>query len=507
VPAPLLAVACTTAAFLFHWRGVDVPAQIYRIGLFRHYGFVLWDSQWYSGHAVPSYSALFPAIGATAGLFPTVAVSAGVAASAFDSLVRSRLGDRADAASAVFAIGLLVPVSIGQFPFLSGAAAGLLALAAGVNHRRWPAAVAALACALLSPVAGAFLVVATTAWWVTARAGQRMLPATLALACAAPLLALGIAFPDPGRFPFWSQDFVVTVLVCGLGLIFVPTNLRAIRVALVLYAVIASVLYIVPNPMGGNFGRLCATFAPALTVLLAVTSRRKLLALLVVPLLVWQWSPAVGAVTSTSTDASSHRSYFAPLLEYFETQPRTGRVEIPFTAGHWEAAFVAPHVALARGWERQLDMADNPLFYGNQRLTPKRYRAWLDATGVQWIALPDVPMDYSAKAETRLLQHPPSYLRLVWTSRHWRVWKVLDSPGIVRGAGTLLSINPDHLTVEARATGTLDLRLRYTSMWDVTSGRACIERGPGGWTRLVVATPGRVTIGTSILDADGCDTR
>ena len=40
-----------------------------------------------------------------------------------------------------------------------------------------------------------------------------------------------------------------------------------------------------------------------------------------------------------------------------------GRLEIPATQNHWETAFVAPVVSLARGWERQVDIADNPMFY------------------------------------------------------------------------------------------------------------------------------------------------
>ena len=43
------------------------------------------------------------------------------------------------------------------------------------------------------------------------------------------------------------------------------------------------------------------------------------------------------------------------------------RVEIPFTANHWEARWVAPAVPLARGWERQLDGKRNPLFYDGRR--------------------------------------------------------------------------------------------------------------------------------------------
>ena len=39
------------------------------------------------------------------------------------------------------------------------------------------------------------------------------------------------------------------------------------------------------------------------------------------------------------------------------------RIEIPFTRFHWETYVVAPRYPLARGWERQLDIKDNPLFY------------------------------------------------------------------------------------------------------------------------------------------------
>ena len=51
------------------------------------------------------------------------------------------------------------------------------------------------------------------------------------------------------------------------------------------------------------------------------------------------------------------------------------RVEIPFTDNHWESRWVAPHVPLARGWERQLDRERNALFYDGRPLTPARYRA------------------------------------------------------------------------------------------------------------------------------------
>jgi hypothetical protein len=446
---------------------------------------------------------LFPAFAAWLGLYPTVAGAAAVAAAAFDRLVRLRVGTRAWAATTLFAVGLLVPAAIGQFPFLCGTAAGLLALAAGASGHRVVAVAGALACTLFSPVAGVFLVLAAIAWAVTVAPRERALAASVAIASGLPLVYLDFALPGGGQFPFWGSDFFVVVAVCAVGVVLVPNALRPLRTGLALYAVAAGAVFMIPNPLGGNFGRLCAMFAPALTLLLATVRGRRLLAALAVPLLLWQWSPAVSAMTSTSADASSHRAYYRPLLEFLETQPRTGRVEIPFTAGHWEAAFVAPHAALARGWERQLDIADNPLFYGHTPLTSTRYRSWLDANAVQWVALPDVPLDYSAQAEARLLRHAPSYLHLVWSDPHWRVWKVAGSPGIVQGPGSLASLRPDRLVVDARAAGTLEVRVRYTPMWTLLSGAGCIRSAPGGWTRVVAFRPGTITIGTSLIDARG----
>ena len=67
---------------------------------------------------------------------------------------------------------------------------------------------------------------------------------------------------------------------------------------------------------------------------------------------------------------------------------------------------MAPHVMLARGWERQLDQQRRALFYdeASTPLTPARYRAWLSEQAVSYVALPDAPLDYSAKGEAELLR-------------------------------------------------------------------------------------------------------
>jgi hypothetical protein len=75
-----------------------------------------------------------------------------------------------------------------------------------------------------------------------------------------------------------------------------------------------------------------------------------------------------------------------------------GRVEIPSTYRHWEAAYAAPDLSLARGWERQLDRAYNPIFYADE-LDPHAYRRWLADNGVAYVALPDTQLDDSSLLE------------------------------------------------------------------------------------------------------------
>jgi hypothetical protein len=169
-------------------------------------------------------------------------------------------------------------------------------------------------------------------------------------------------------------------------------------------------------------------------------------------------------------------------------------VEIPFTNQHWEAAYVAPHVSLARGWERQLDQADNALFYSHRPLTAAAYKSWLDANGISWVALPDVPLDFSSVKEAALIRSGLPYLHLVWSNPHWRLWRVMGSPGLVTGPAQLTMPAPDRLVLAISRPGTVTVRVRYTAVWHVTEGYACVRPNAAGWTTVHVDQPGRVEL-------------
>jgi hypothetical protein len=488
------------------WRGTDVATWVYRVDLFRSYGWMVWDSQWYGGHYLLPYSVLFPPLGAAVGLYTAAALSAAAAAWAFERLLRSHFGSGNTLAGVLFASGTWVAVAIGQFAFLSGEAIALLALLAAKRDRRLLAVTFAVVSSLFSPAAGAFLILAALVWLIADPRDRRGLKIAVAGMEALPLAILGITFPETGSFPFWGSEFLTILIICTLGLALVPTSQRVLRVGLVLYAVMAVPLFFIANPLGGMFGRVAEAFAPAVVLALGTAYRRRFLALLAVPLLAWQATPALAAVHPSSSDPSSQAAYYQSLLTRVSRGPAVGRLEIPSTVNHWEAAYVAPTIPLARGWERQLDIVDNPIFYGTQHLTAASYHKWLKASGVTFVALPDTKLDYSAQTEARLLKAAPSYLSPVWHDSHWRVWKVTDSPGIVSGAATLKLLRPDRFAINATQAGTIIVRVRYTRTWSVSQGHACIQETPDHWTQLVVSAPGRIQVAATLTrqETDSC---
>jgi len=158
----------------------------------------------------------------------------------------------------------------------------------------------------------------------------------------------------------------------------------------------------------------------------------------------------------------------------------------PASAGSsaWETAYVASDVPLARGWERQLDRETNPLFYDGT-LTTRAYGRWLRADAIEYVALPDAPLDQSALAEAHIIARRPRYLVPVWRNEHWRVWRVIGARPMVSG-GHLVSTRPDSLTVDVARPGTVLVRVHYTSHWTL-DGAGCVLPGPHGWTVLRVA--------------------
>jgi hypothetical protein len=477
-------------------RSADLAAQTYRTWLFEHAGWTVWDGGWYAGHHVPAYSILFPPLAALLGPRLAGALAAVAAAWAFERIVADaepRAGARL--AALWFAAATAVSLVTGRLTFALGLAFGVAAVLAFTRRRTALAALLAAGTALASPVAGGFLALVVVA--VLAGRPRSDLPrAGLVVAAAVvPAIALAWAFPEGGDFPFVADAFWPSLAATLLLLVVLPGRHRALRAGIVLYALLLIASAAINSPMGGNAVRLGALLAGPLAALALWPERRRLLLLLAPVLLYWQWSTPADDWWRAREDPSVHASYYTGMLRFLES--RAGepfRVEIPFTDNHWEAAVVAPHLPLARGWERQLDRKVNALFYDDRPLTPARYRRWLDDNAVRYVALADAPVDYSAAEEAALVRARPSYLRPAYADAHWRVYEVAAARPLADGA-RVTRHDVDRIDLVAPRAGRVALRVRWTPYWRITRGRGCVARS-GDWTVLRLRNRGAVTLRT-----------
>lgn len=415
----------------------DLAAATYRGDLFARVGFTTWDTGWYAahGHWLPGYSLLSPALGALLGVRLLLALSA-VYASVLFALIAERVFSvgAARAAAAVFALGVCVGMLSGRVPYYLGFAIGLGSALALLRGRLALALVLAALTSAASPVAGAFLALAGLAWTMASdRRGARD-GLALAAAALAPILALSLAFPEGGYEPFAAGAFWPALAAVALIALLLPQGplsergRRLVRVGAALYALALIAAYTVHTPMGGNAARLGPLLAAPLLVGVLWERRRIALALLAIPLLYWQMATPIRDYASVAEDPSVNASYYAPLRAEMRRLDggRPTIVEVPLTKAHWESADLAGHegVKLARGWERQLDTRYGAIFY-KPELSSSAYRSWLGENRVNYIALPDAPLDRAGMREGALVARGEPYLRELWHSEHWRLYRFM----------------------------------------------------------------------------------
>jgi hypothetical protein len=561
IPAWTLTAAFALLYVIVAPLSTDLAAAGYRSDEFSRAGFTLWDNGWYGGHHVLAYSVLAPALSALLSPQLLAALAMTAATALFASLIDGCFAARATrVASCWFALGAAAGLLSNRVPFELGVAVALAALltaqATGSGRiRSRPGAAAALvlafASSLASPIAGAFLALAALAWALangrsvrdgsSVRASTRRGPArrsapwlALGIAAAAlvPIALLAIAFPEGGSEPFVASAFYPVLALVLLVAVAIPPEQRLLRTGVLLYALALIGSYVVPSAVGGNADRLGALFAGPLLVCalaggagretsgsmrLGVLRRRPrtwrspALIALAPLLLYWQLRAPVSDYVSAASDPAAPSSYYAPLLaELQRLQIGYGatpaRIEVVPTRNHMEARWVAERVAIARGWERQLDIARNSVLYGHgEQLDASRYRAWLSQNAISYVALADAPLDYSARAEARVIGAAPSYLHEVWRSSHWRLFAVRDATPLAQAPSKLTQLGSDSFTLRAPATGAYLVRVRFTPYWSIASGRGCVQRAPGGWTELRVpsAESMHLTIGFALARVFG----
>jgi hypothetical protein len=507
LPAVALSFALALAMLIWNPPVGDLAAQVFRAELFERAGLAIWNGSWYGGHYTLTYSVLFPPLAALLG--PQVVGMLAVVASSylFDRLVRDRWGVEARWATLWFGAGVVTLLADGQLTFALGVALGLAALRCLQTGRAPLAILAAAACPLASPVAGAFLGGVLIAGAV--ERGRR--PNRVALAAGGLALALvlvpNLAFPEAGEFPFVFSSYVsIPLWVAGAMILTqgVRNEERQLRRVLVAYLLAATVIWLLPNAMGGNAVRLGALFGgPVLAAVLL--SRRPqptvpnwffapLLALAIAGSLYWQLTASVAQIARSVGDPSTAAAYFEPPTRWLRAHGAAGaRIEVPPTANHWESAYMADDFDLARGWLRQLDTTREDIFYDEKKLTVASYGHWLRSNAISYVALPDAPLDYSSVEERRLILQEPSYLSLRYRSEHWRIYAVRDPKPLMAPMGSAaaetLWIGHEGFALDVERPGDFLVRVNFTPYWSISRGNGCILRR-GDWTVARAARPG-----------------
>jgi hypothetical protein len=532
-PWGLLTAAVGVAVWLVvDPRTPDLAGQVYRVNLFREAGFVVWDARWYAGHDMPAYSLLFPPLGAWVGVRAVGAAAVLASVACFERAAGTVYGAAARWGAVWFAVAALGDVWSGRVTFALGVSFAVGAVLALMRDRPLAAAALAGVCAACSPAAGALVALAGLTHALVAGSPRSLV--VLGGPPAVVVAALAGLFPEGGWEPYPLLSFLATAAVVVGFLWVLPARERLLRVGGAVYLAACVACVAVHTPVGANVERYGVLLAgPLLVCALGGGARgarvrglaggpflasgygrvgrrarrrgaswrgRLSAAASVAALLgagVWTvWGP-VRETAAVAGNASTSASYYAPVERFVasvEAPPgQPVRVEVPFTRGHWEAAWLAPKVSLARGWEKQLDERYDGVLLG-RHLTAGAYRGWLHAEAVRYVALPDAALDPSSAAEGRLIEAGLPYLREVRRTRHWRIYEVLDPTPLAQGPGALSAMGHDWFSLRARAAGRFTVRVRYTRYFTVTAGAACVGRARGGWTEVTARGAGPVTV-------------
>jgi hypothetical protein len=500
----LIAAAAAFTVVLVGPAGGDVPAHLYRTLLVRE-NVYLWDNLWFAGqYPLVSYSLLYYPVAAILGNVTLVVGSVVAAAVLFERICEREWGDAAVWPSRAFAIFVAGPLFTGTYSYAAGFAM-LLATIAALQSGRISLAVGCSALTLgFSPLAFVFLVIVLAAIAVSRRQINRralMFAAGLSIAAGVELFALRL-FPTGGRYPFRGIELATVLVVAGLGVIIASRAPRGgMLAALFGFWLLACVaLFLIPGPVGENVTRLRSVVFPLmlLTVLVARFQPRWVAVLGLTLALAYNIVPYAGAVSSRMDTRASDEKFWAPALQYLRDH-RGGafRVEVVPTADHWEAWWIpSAGFPLARGWYRQMDIAENGALYRDP-LSPAGYRHWLKRMAVRYVMLPALPLGKKgADREARLLLGGVDGLRLVYSTPSWRIWEVENATPLVKGPAHVHmgAFTHDRIAMRFTEPGTYRLAVRFMPYWDVKRGAVCVTKAADGMTLLDVARPGRALL-------------
>jgi hypothetical protein len=452
----------------------DFAAQATRAEIFQKMGNVSWWPGWYGGIELPTYSVIAPVVMGTIGVATTGALASAVCMWVAHQLLRESARPRA--ASVVFAASVLLNLFGGRITFLVGLAPAMLAVLAMARRHPWLAGAATVLSVLGSPLAGLFTGIVAAAVLLADPTRRREALVT-GIATAAVLGTLALKFHNPGVMGSPPGQMFLALL--GLALVVVACRERTIRTGAVIVAVGLVACMVIPNSVGLNLTRMVWLLAAPLIVGYGHRPDKHVVALtglaLIFPSVDVTWQLA------EADSPSASQGYYTPLLHQLEQRMDTNatlgqRVEVvePQTKG--AARYVAETIPVARGWERQADMTDNPLFYTDGALDAASYRHWLDELAVAYVAVPDAKLDFASVDEAALIRGGLPYLQQVWHNTDWTLYRVLDSAPLVRHA-EVISMEGNQLRLWVPHRARVPIQIRWSSHLAVLDASQPVSAG------------------------------
>ena len=512
ITAPADMANATSPAWARRWAGVVVcvalcasylvvqPASVdYASGSFRARlfgtGSTVWNNAWFGGHALPGYGLIPPMLGSWFGVVP-VGIAAALVATFLLTLVVERCAEARPLAvdptltTVLLAFSCALNLWSGRLTFGPSVAFGAGCILCLQRRRHVGAVLCAVCCGLSSPVGAVSLAIVLAGCWVARSFPRRMVTVVLAGAIV-PIGFLGLAFPEGGWYPFTGNGLVLLLV----ALAFVGWTGRRERVVICVMAVYAAAAlgaFVVRTPLGGNVVRLGWLAAGPAAVWGMRRHRRGAIAIVAALSILWGWSYAKMAFLPKDVTAAEH--FYDPLAAQVASMAGgVQRVEVVPTATFRQADELALQLSLARGWDTQLDRKFNETLY-SPALDATAYHHWLVDNSVTLVALPLGPLQSAARREAAVIRARPTYLQLVWSDADWELFRVADAPALATNGATVTTVHPESLAIDAPRAGVTIVRFRYTPLYDVTRGDACVTRAPDGWIDVHVRRPGPIVL-------------
>ncbi len=484
----------------------DAAVHLYRTLLVQH-GTLLWDNYWYAGqYPLASYSLVYYLPAAVVGNAPLVLAAAVASSLLFASIAREEWGDASLWPARIFGVCAAAPLFTGLYSYSLGFMVMLGALRALQLSRVWVAVALAGLTLGCSPLAFLFLCLILLS--VAATRGRLSMSTVrigvALLVIAAFELCVLRLFPSRGIYPFHLVNLAAVVAVSIVGMLLArrARNGGLLVAFFGFWGVGSVVVSMVGSPIGDNWTRLNEFVFPlmVLTAALARFRPRVLVSVALAGALAYNLAPYLLLIPYRLDGRPATARYWQPAIDFVKSHSAPGfRVEVVPTASHWESYWIPrAGIALARGWYRQLDLADNPILYSRQ-LDAASYRLWLREEAVDYVLLPSTKLDPDwAPEEASLLRSGRSGLSVAFRDRNWTIYRLPNPTPLITGPGSALVTLFGHTRIGGLVSrpGRYLMRSHYMPFWKV-SGRVCLLPGPDGMTWLQATTAGRFSMAVS----------